>query len=813
MGSTDPNNNNQTIEYKAADPVLRALDGLLEGCALLGFDWTYLYVNEAGAGHGNLRPSDLIGRTIHEVFPSAPQTEFFNACRIAMEQRIPQRFEASFTFSDGTERWFETSAQPVPDGIFLFTLDITARRESHRALEHAVEFSSNLIDSMQDGFIVLDTGGRVLEANPALCRMTGFDRSEFIGASAPLPFWPPEEYQRIQQAFETTLRGELRSYELIFQRKNGERFPATVSPSIVRDRAGNIINYTGAIRDITERKLVEEELQRAALVYCSSSEAMLITDINSTIISVNPAYSRITGYAPEEVIGKKSGLFRSSRHDEAFFQSIWQEIFETGHWQGEVWNRRKSGEEHPTWLTISTSWSEDGSPKGYVILFSDITQQKASEELIWKQANFDSLTGLPNRRMLQDRLLQELRKAQRSGEPLALMFLDLDHFKEVNDTLGHDIGDRLLKEAGTRLAACVRESDTVGRTGGDEFTVILSGFDERNSIDRIAEKILQRLAEPFSLGAEKAYVSTSIGITVYPDDSDNIDALLKNADQAMYAAKGLGRNRYCYFTPAMQEAAQRRMRLAYDLREALAGQQFRLYYQPIVDMKTGCIHKAEALIRWRHPVRGWVNPAEFIPIAEDTGLIVGIGDWVFREAARQAKRWRDTYEVPFQISVNTSPIQFKRGSNGDWFSWLQQQELSGSAISVEITEGLLLDASASVTEQLSAFCNAGIQVALDDFGTGYSALSYLKKFAIDFLKIDQSFVRNLTADSDDMALCEAIILMAHKLGIQVVAEGVETTEQRDLLAAVGCDFAQGYLFSKPVPPEDFGLLLDAQHNT
>lgn len=791
-------------------PIQRALDGLLEGCSLLGFDWTYLYVNDAAARQSHQPREKLIGRTIHDVFPTARETEFFQACRIAMEQRIPQRFEATFTFSDGATHWFETSAEPVPDGIFLFTLDITRRKQAQKALEEALEFSKNLVDSMQDGFCVLDTNGRILETNAALCRMTGFSRDEIIGRDAPFPYWPQEEQESIKAAFQKTLQGAIGRYELTYMRKNGERFPVAVSTSVVRDKEGNIVNFTASSRDITDRKHAEQELQLAALVYQSSSEAMLITDTSSTIISVNPAYTRITGFAPDEVIGRKSDLFRSDRHDEAFFAAIWQDIQVTGHWHGEIWNRRKNGEEHPAWLTISTSWGNDGAPRGYVVLFTDITQQKKSEELIWRQANFDSLTNLPNRRMLHDRLQQEIRKSQRNQLPLALMYLDLDHFKEVNDTLGHDIGDMLLMEAARRIGSCVRESDTVGRPGGDEFTVILGELDDIGCVDRVAEKILQKLAEPFPLGEDKAYVSTSIGITLYPNDADNIEALLKNADQSMYAAKNLGRNRYCYFTPAMQEAAQRRMRLALDLRDALACNQFQLYYQPIVDMATNVICKAEALIRWQHPTRGWVSPADFIPIAEDTGLIVDIGDWVFREAARQAKRWCESHDAQFQISVNASPVQFKRGRNAEWFDYLKQQGLSGKCISIEITEGLLLDASASVTEQLSAFSDAGIQVSLDDFGTGYSALSYLKKFDIDFLKIDQSFVRNLATDNDDMALCEAIILMAHKLGIRVVAEGVETIEQRDLLAAVGCDYAQGYLYSRPVAPAEFEKLLKAQ---
>ncbi len=487
---------------------------------------------------------------------------------------------------------------------------------------------------------------------------------------------------------------------------------------------------------------------------------------------------------------------------------MWKVIDTTGHWQGEILNKRKNGEIYPQWLTINTIYNPDNSVYRRVTLFSDISQKKQSEQIIWQQANFDPLTDLPNRRMFHDRLAQEIKKSHRAGLPLALMFLDLDHFKEINDTLGHNTGDLLLIETARRIAECVRESDTVARLGGDEFTVILSEIDDLNCVERIARLIVQKLSEPFQLHNEITYVSVSIGITLYPDDAVAIEDLLKHADQAMYASKNQGRNSYNYFTPSMQETARNQRQLTNDLRGALADHQFQLVYQPIVELATGVIDKAEALIRWRHPVRGLISPAEFITIAEKTGMIVEIGDWVFREAARQNALWRASNHQQFQISVNKSPIQFHRNnSHADWFEYLQALDLPGQSIVVEITEGLLLEADAAITGQLLQFRDAGIQVSLDDFGTGYSSLSYLKKFHIDYLKIDQSFVRNLTLHSDDMALCEAIIVMAHKLGIQVIAEGIETAIQRDLLTAAGCDYGQGYFFSRPVPANEFEALL------
>ena len=422
---------------------------------------------------------------------------------------------------------------------------------------------------------------------------------------------------------------------------------------------------------------------------------------------------------------------------------------------------------------------------------------------LWKQANFDALTQLPNRQRFYERLNEETLLSQISGRPVAVMLIDLDRFKEVNDSLGHDTGDILLIEAAKRITSCVTAVDTVARLGGDEFTVILPDRSDRKCIDACAEAIIRTLAEPFTLGANEAFISASIGITLYPSDATELEVLFKNVDQAMYAAKNAGRNRFSYFTPDLQIAAEKRLRLTSDLRTALQTGQFRVYYQPIVHLATGEIYKAEALIRWLHPEHGMISPLDFIPLAEDTGLIVPIGDWVFKEAVHQARQWREHCHPSFQISVNMSPVQIRQDTQicAQWSDYLRQEGMPGESVSVEITEGLLLDAE--LHEQLLSFREVGIQISIDDFGTGYSSLSYLKRFDIDYLKIDRSFVQNLGIDADNQALCEAMVMLAHKLGLEVIAEGVETAEQRDFLIGVGCDYAQGYLYSAPVPPEQF----------
>lgn len=623
----------------------------------------------------------------------------------------------------------------------------------------------------------------------------------------------PDDRPRVMQEVEAYFAGRTSTFSSEFrcQSKDGSwKWVLSHGLLVNRNADNQPLRMIGTHKDITARKATEESVQLASLVYQNSSEAMMVMDGDGVIMTVNPAFTELTGYLSQEVIGKHADFLSASQHDRAFHDELWATINRTGRWQGELWSRRKNGGIYAEWLSINTIYSDDGSAHRRVGLFSDITKKKEFEELIWREANFDLLTGLPNRRMFLNRLEEEIKKARRANMPLTLMFIDLDRFKEVNDTLGHDTGDLLLKEAAMRIRACVRETDTVARMGGDEFTIILCGQNEQNNIARVYTGILHKLAQPFFLRDEAAYVSASIGITVFPSDAHTIEELLKNADQAMYAAKSQGRNRYCYFTPAMQAAAQSRMRLANDMRIALAEEQFCLVYQPIVKLATGEIQKAEALVRWLHPEHGLVSPSEFIPVAEDTGLIVQLGDWVFREAATELKRLRKHFDPGFEISVNKSAIQCRADSNIqlDWAAYLRELDLPGQCITVEITESILLDAHKTVTEKLSGLRNAGMRVSLDDFGTGYSSLSYLKKFDIDYLKIDRSFICNLKKNSVDYALCEAIIVMAHKLGMKVVAEGVETVEQCDLLAEAGCDFAQGYLFSKPVPANELEKMLD-----
>lgn len=432
------------------------------------------------------------------------------------------------------------------------------------------------------------------------------------------------------------------------------------------------------------------------------------------------------------------------------------------------------------------------------------------EEFIWHQANYDQLTSLPNRHLFQDRLEQEAKKIDRLGSSLALFFIDLDGFKVINDTLGHSVGDSLLSEAGERIRQCIRDTDTIARLGGDEYTVILPELKDRAYAERVAENIIEAMAEPFNLvNKNVVYISASIGIAIYPEDAKDLTELMKQADQAMYSVKAHGRNHFDFFALPMQLEIQDKLSLTNDLRAALANNELEVHYQPIVNVNTGQINKAEALLRWKHPTRGLISPVVFIPLAEESRLIIEIGEWVFQEVIRDIQLWNKQLGRRMQVSVNMSPVQFEFLSEERWLKTFIESALPENSLTVEITEGLLIKDSAKVKQRLLEFRNLGIEVSIDDFGTGFSALSYLKQFDIDYLKIDRAFITNLTIDESDKALTEAIIVMAHKLGLKVVAEGVETDAQRALLTTFGCDYIQGYFYSMPVGVQAFNQVIEA----
>jgi diguanylate cyclase (GGDEF)-like protein/PAS domain S-box-containing protein len=561
-----------------------------------------------------------------------------------------------------------------------------------------------------------------------------------------------------------------------------------------------------------KREIILAQHNKLEAFFDTSIDAVVQMDFDGYITGWNHQAEKIFGWRAEEIL------------EQTITQTIIPERYRDAHEKGmkrflesgkttvinsliEIHALHRDGHEFPIELSVSVIYSAD--LQEFNAYIRDISERKHAETVIWNQTNFDPLTSLPNRNLFLQKLEHEMRSCDRSNLSLALLYIDLDRFKDVNDSLSSGMGDLLLLEISSRLKQTIREIDTVSRLSGDEFTIILGQINDQLSVQPICQQILDALAEPYQLENEKVFLTASIGVTFYPGDGKKIEVLQRNGDQAMYVAKSEGRNRYHFFTPELQQRALRRRKMIKDLRAAMQQQQFEIYYQPIIDLQSGMLTKAEALLRWHHPESGLVSPSVFIPIAEESGLISEIGSWVFYTATEQVSTWREQFEIDFQVSINTSSLQWIDGAvaMSEWFSHLQQSGISGQSIAVEITESLLMDASDQITNRLLDFHDAGIEIAIDDFGTGYSSLSYLKQYDIDYLKIDQSFVRNLDHDQNDLALCEAIIVMAHKLGIKVVAEGVETDTQDQILKDFACDFAQGYFYSRPVPVRNFELLL------
>ncbi len=719
--------------------------------------------------------------------------------------------------SNHRQALMETIKAPVltPGGQLIGVLgiarDITERKRTEEELRRNHQLLVNLTNHSPGAvyqFRMFPDGRSCLPyVSAGFSSLFGLSQEQVLEDASPLlDLVHPDDVKRFHDSVRISAEsGQLWHLEWRMQLpmpKGIRCFRGDSSPEKLED--GSTL-WHGFVIDITAQQQAEENQRLAALVFQSSSEAIIVTDKQNKIISANPAFEHMTGYCRNEVFGKDPNILNSGQQSKDFYNAMWKILLSSNFWEGEFINRRKDGKLYVAQMMINTVRDEDDAIRYHVGLATDITHRKESERLIWQQANFDAVTGLPNRTMFRNQLELELKKSDRSNLKTGLLLLDLDHFKDVNDTLGHDMGDMLLKMAAQRLRGCVRDSDIVARLGGDEFVVILGELSETGSVERVVNSILEKMSTPFDLVGNQTYISTSVGVTIYPDDALEIDDLIKKADQAMYAAKHEGRNRRNYFTQSMQDAALTKMKLIADLRMADANREFQLHYQPIIDLATEEIYKAEALIRWEHPTRGLISPAEFIPVAEETGIINEIGNWVFYEASRQAAKWRQTQHADFQLSVNMSAIQFRQPYEffENWLAHMKKTSLPGAGVALEITESLLLDASKDVNRLLLAFSEAQIQVAIDDFGTGYSSLSYIKQFDIDYIKIDRSFTANLAPGSSDLALCEAIIVMAHKLGLKLIAEGVETEEQRALLKEIGCDFGQGYLFSRPLPADEF----------
>ena len=699
----------------------------------------------------------------------------------------------------------------------LAELDLAQRLA---AAESRLRLAARVLNGTAEGVYVTNAQHLIIEVNPAFEHLTGYARSEAMGKH---PVWLVSPRLDTEQVMGRVVDGLNQSGrwqgEIQLQRKSGEHFFAWFHISQIEGEAGEPPSYVTLFSDISQRKQTEAELRVAAIAF-EAQEGMFITDAQRTILRVNRAFTLITGYSAEEVVGKTPRLLSSGRHPPEFFTAIQDSLTETKSWQGEIWNRRKSGEIYPEWLTIAAVLDEQNQVVNYVATLNDITFRKQAEDEIRHLAFYDPLTQLPNRRLMIDRLRHALAVAEREGRHGALMLLDLDNFKALNDTHGHDAGDQLLIEVAKRLEGCVRAGDSVARLGGDEFVVLLEGLNETqdavSQAESVAKKILTRLSQPYAIEVVEISTSeksralrqhqctSSIGITLFDSVAVAAEELLKRADTAMYEAKAAGRDTLRFFDLGMQTLVSARASIESELRQAIVDQQFLLYFQPQVDA-LGRVLGAEALLRWQHPTKGLVSPVEFIHIAEETGLILPIGLWVFQQACLRLAQWATVPEfAQLTLAVNISARQFSAPHLvGELVSVLEGSGVSAERLKLELTESMLFKNADDVIEKMKALRRYGVRFALDDFGTGFSSLSYLKALPLDQLKIDQSFVRDVMSDPNDAAIAQTVIALANALGLSVIAEGVETDAQRVFLSTAGCQHYQGYLFSRPVPVEDF----------
>lgn len=715
---------------------------------------------------------------------------------------------------DGREFHIADSAAPIRSydgevvGVVLVFRDVTQEYALRAELEKNEVLLRTIIETEPECVKMLAADGSLLQMNRAGLNMIEADSFEQVSGHPVLKIIAPAYRMAFADLSKRVFKGETGSLEFeINGLKGGHRWLETHAVPM-RDPQGSITALLGLTRDITARKLAEQELRIAATAF-ETQEGIMVTDADNVILRVNRAFNRITGYTDQEVVGKTPAVLNSGRHDAQFYESMWTALKRDRYWQGEIWNRRKSGEVFPEWMTITGVVGDDGQLVNYVASFSDITQYKAAEEQIHQLAFYDPLTGLPNRRLLYDRLQQALAASARTNCYGAILFIDLDNFKVINDTRGHDIGDLLLVEVARRLQGCVRLDDTVARLGGDEFVVMLDSLSDVKEqavqqVEVVGQKVLQIFAPAFSLDGRLHYATPSIGISLFQDHDMSVDELLKRSDTAMYQAKQSGRNTICFFDPGMQAVLEERLALEADMRRALLEDEFKLYFQPQVNV-SGRVIGAEVLLRWQHPTRGLVGPAQFIPLAEETGLIGPLGQWVLEAACRQLKRWESDLRISgLQLAVNVSARQFRQGTFVDEVSEaLLMSGINPNRLKIELTESLVLENVEDTIAKMQKLKVIGVIFSMDDFGTGHSSLTYLKKLPLDQLKIDQSFVRDITKDPDDAVIVQTIVAMAKNLKLDVIAEGVETEEQRSFLERCGCPAYQGYLFGKPVPIDEF----------
>ena len=600
---------------------------------------------------------------------------------------------------------------------------------------------------------------------------------------------------------------------------NGRRVPVLCTVTLAPEVGDEPAHLVCVVQDLDEIKAARAALQRsearqrlAATVVDNTMEGVVVTDAHSRILSVNAAFTRLLGYTEEELLGKTPRVFKSGRHDKAFYEAMWSTLTETGYWQGEIWNRRKNGEIFPEHMSLSAVRDPAGEITHYVCMFTDISEEKAQQRQLEYLAHNDPLTGLSNRTWFGHQLELAVQEAQGSGEHIAVLLLNLDRFKDVNDSYGHTTGDEVLKHIARQVQSALRPGDVLGRMAGDELAVVARNLRHADGAAAMARHLIRAVAEPWrSPDGLEVVAGVSVGICMFPEHAGTTELLLQGAHAAVYGAKARGRGAWCFFHEAMTQAARERLELESRLRLALAQGHLQMYYQPQIDIATGRIQGAEALVRWNDPQEGLISPARFIPVAETSGVIGPLGEWVVREVCRQGQQWREAGLPPLTLALNVSPRQFHLTDlAGCTAAALQASGFPAALLELEITESALAERTEEARQVLVRLRELGVRIAVDDFGTGYSSLAQLKRFPIDVLKIDQGFIRDIPQSEDDMAISAAIIAMGHSMGLSVLAEGVETEGPLAFLRERGCDAYQGYLCSRPVPADEFVALLRAQ---
>ena len=805
----------ETLELQQKASVVQDLyDKAPCGYYSLNADGVIIQVNDTFLDWLGYRREELIGKKkFTELLPPTCEYKHRLYFQIVQHSSSVKDIEYELKRKDGSLMPVLSSSTAVTDstGRFLMSrtvsIDYTARKKMEATLRESEERVRLLFDSIEAGVFCLDLQGVITLVNPATVKLLGYSNANELVGKHVLSLIPESKGGVNACDIENcgifaTVRNGVRTHMDMkdFWRKDGVEICVEYRSYPLRSQGvctGSVTTFV----DVSEKKAAEARLRQAATVFEATTEAIVIASAEYAIVNVNKAFVDITRYQPDEVLGKSPKIFQAELHDDLFYNQVWKEIRANDHWQGEMWNKRKGGELFPVLANINRVKDDEGNTTSYIAVFSDISKLKEAEERLIQLAHHDTLTGLPNRFSFNEHLEQALARAKRHEKKVALMFLDLDRFKLINDTMGHAAGDQLLLKIASRLRGCVRKEDIVCRLGGDEFTVVLEDISHTDDVTALAEKIINTVIDPLTICGREVITSISVGISVFPDDADNLQDLTKAADTAMYQAKNNGRNSYSLYTQEMTDKARALLYLENDLRQALVRDEFVLHYQPQVDLETNAIVGVEALLRWMHPVAGMTEPDQFISIAEETGLIEPIGVWVIEEVIRQARCWRDEGIRPLRIAINLSGRQFEQENLVPTVEGaLRKQNLNPADIKLEmeVTESLLLS-----VEKCSVILNKlkamGVSIAIDDFGTGYSSLGNIQFLPIDTLKIDRMFINGIPSDPNNVAITAAIISMGHALGLRVIAEGVETMAQVDFLREHGCHEVQGFMVCKAVP--------------